>query len=311
MRVTSNSFSSEFTGQLQRLTARAYNLQRQAASGQRITTSSEDPSAAQRVLDNQANIEKLAQYKKNINNLSDQASASYEILRGLKRVSDRASEIATLADGTKSQADLDAYATELNQLIQQAVQTANGKYKGAYLLAGTESNEAPFTITYDANQNVTGVTYNGNQAIAETEIAEGSSIAVLNPGANDTGSGPRGLVEDSRYGADLFSHLISLRDHLVAGDTSAIASTDRQALEQDEENSLFHLANHGAVTARLETASTATSKQTTNTTSEISRDLDADLVETITWLNQVQTAYSAALQSGSTVMSTSLMDYLR
>lgn len=311
MRVTSNSFSSEFTDQLQRLTARAYNLQRQAASGQRITTSSEDPAAAHRVLDNQANLEKLAQYKSNINNLSDQASASYEILRGLKRVSDRASEIATLADGTKSQADLDAYATELNQLIQQAVQTANGKYKGAYLLAGTESNEAPFTITYDANQNVTGVTYNGNQAVTETEIAEGASIAVLTPGANDTGSGPRGMVADSRYGADLFSHLVSLRDHLLAGDTATIASTDRQALAQDEENSLFHLANHGAVTARLETAGNATTTQTNNTTSEISRDLDADLVETITWLNQVQTAYTAALQSGSTVMSTSLMDYLR
>ena len=33
---------------------------------------------------------------------------------------------------------------------------------------------------------------------------------------------PRGLITDSRFGADFFNHLISLQDHLLAGDSAAI-----------------------------------------------------------------------------------------
>lgn len=90
------------------------------------------------------------------------------------------------------------------------------------------------------------MSYNGNANVAETEIENGATLAVDVPGVNSTGSGTRGLVTDSRSGAHLFNHLISLQNNLLAGNTTAIANTDRAALAKDEENLIYHLGGNGA-----------------------------------------------------------------
>ena len=42
----------------------------------------------------------------------------------------------------------------------------------------------------------------------------------------------------------------------------------------------------------------------------ISREVDADLAQTLVKLNEVQAAYLAALKSGATIMNQSLLDYV-
>jgi len=161
----------------------------------------DDPAAMQRVLNLQAESLSNTQYQNNIAALQNKATSTYGAINGLKTISDRAGEIATLADGTKSPQDLAAYATEVNGLIQQAVQLANTKYQGDYILAGTTTGAAPFVATTDSSGNVTAVTYQGNTSVAQSEIAQ-MSPPRPDLGANTTGSGPRGLITDSRYGAD-------------------------------------------------------------------------------------------------------------
>ncbi len=68
------------------------------------------------------------------------------------------------------------------------------------------------------------------------EVAPGYSLSVQVPGANTSGTGPAGVITDSRTGADFFNHLIALRNDLQAGNTQAIASTDQAALAKDEDN---------------------------------------------------------------------------
>ncbi|MHB1310156.1 MAG: flagellin, partial [Limisphaerales bacterium] len=110
---------------------------------------------------------------------------------------------------------------------------------------------------------------------------------------------------------DLFNHLISLRDHLLAGDTAAISATDRPALRLDEDNLVLHLGENAALQARLEAASSLSGKRASSLRALISQEVDADLASTLVSLNAAQNAYRAALQSGATLMGTSLMDYLR
>ena len=42
----------------------------------------------------------------------------------------------------------------------------------------------------------------------------------------------------------------------------------------------------------------------------MSKEVDADLAKTLVKLNEIQTAYLAALKSGSTIMNQSLLDYV-
>jgi len=311
MRVTANTFPDSLIAQLNSLNVRQNQLQTQASTGQRIQLPEDDPTSMRRVLDLQTESASVSQYSANIANLTDTAQATYSVMNGLKTILDRARELATQADGTRSPADLKAYATELTQLIEHAVQLTQTKYKGSYLFGGTQSDQAPFVLAQDANGFVTSVTYQGNQSLPQSEIAQGVTLSAQVVGANTTGAGPRGLIADSRFGADLFNHLISLQNNLVAGNTSAIASTDRAALGQDEDNILFHISDNGALQARLEASASVATSTKTSLTGSISKEADADLAQTLVRLTQTQNAYQAALQSGAKLLSTSLLDYLQ
>lgn len=311
MRVTGNSYTENLVRQLNTLTARQYRLQNQAATGQRIDSSEDDPAAMQRAMALRAENRSTAQFGDNIASLKERATASYNALRALQKISDRVGELATLADGTRSPEELKVYAGEVTQLTQQAAQLMNSKHGNQFLFAGTKSGAAPFTVATDADGNVTAVTYSGNTSVAAADIDSGVALAVDVPGENNTGTGPRGLVSDSRSGADFFDHLISLQNHLLAGDTEAIATTDRPALRRDEDNFIYHLGSNGAIQTRLETAATLAENRSLSLTQMVSREVDADLAQTIVELNQAQTAYSAALQSGAGILRTSLMDYLQ
>src|SRR5256885_1892354 len=119
MRVTSNTFPDSLVDQLGTLAARQSRLQNQAATGQRIQSPEDDPAAMRRVLDLQGEASRMAQYQQNISRQQDVASASYGVMKSLKKISDRAGEIAILADGTKSPLELQNYATEITELIRQ------------------------------------------------------------------------------------------------------------------------------------------------------------------------------------------------
>jgi flagellar hook-associated protein 3 FlgL len=311
MRVTSNSYSENLITQLHTLSRRQINLQNQIASGQRVQSASDDPFAAQQVLQLRDNSAANAQYQKNIQTHQEFADATHGLMRNLQKVLDRAQEIATMVDDIDSPQDLQSYATEIDQLIRHAVQIANAQHRGDYLLGGTRTDAEPFSEMTDAAGKVTGVAFGGNTNIAESEIGEGNLVSSRVPGENRSGDGVRGLLADTRAGADFFSHLIALRDQLQSGDVTAIHSTTRDQLKADEENLLFHMADNGALQARLEVSLNTAKDEKLSLEAEISDRTDVDLPETIVRLNQEQTTYQAALQSAGSLLDLGLLPFLR
>jgi flagellar hook-associated protein 3 FlgL len=311
MRVTASTVSDSLITQLNKLAIRQSRLQQQAATGQRVTLPDDDPVAMRRVMDMQVDSRAAAQYLRNIDRTREAANASFAPIKALNTLVSRASELATLADGLKSRDELHAYATEVEQLIQQAAELANTTHRGDYVFAGTRVSQPPFAVTRDANGAVTSVTYHGNIELAHNEIASGVTLSGQTLGANTSGAGPRGLLADSRTGADLFAHLISLRDNLLAGDTGAIADVNRAQLMADEENLVTHIGINGAVQSRLETAAALMNEREDTIETLVSKEADADLAQTLVRLTEIQTAYQAALQSGGSILNRSLLDYIR
>jgi flagellar hook-associated protein 3 FlgL len=309
MRVTGNSFTDSLVSQLNLLSARQYRLQNQATTGQRIQAPEDDPTGMAQALNLQSEASNVDQYSANIAGLQTRATASYNVLQQLKSISDRVTEITTqAANQTQSADNLQSFAQEVTQLIQQAVQVMNTKQGNQYLFGGTASGQAPFTLSQDSNGLVTGVSYQGNTSAAETEISENVTIATDVPGENNTGTGARGVISDSRYGADFFNHLISLQNDLVAGDTNAVANTDQPALMNDEDNIIFQVATNGAVQSRLDAESTIAQNRKSYLQQSISDVAGADLTKTLVALSQTQNAYQAALTSSSSILQ--LQQYL-
>jgi flagellar hook-associated protein 3 FlgL len=312
MRVAGTSYTQSMTSQINLLAARQLRLQNQATTGQSIQAPEDDPAGMAQALGLQAENSTVGQYAQNISTLQNRSTLVGNALQQLKTITDRVNELATQSDGVSSPEQLQANASETTQLIQQAVQVLNSKDGDQYLFGGTASGQPPFVAATDANGNVTGVTYQGNTGVAENEIGQNSTVSVDVPGENTSGSGARGLVSDSRYGADLFGHMISLQNHLLAGNTSAITTVDQPALSKDEDNILYQVSNNGAVQSRLEVAASAASAQQTGLTTSLNTVAGADLTQTLTQLTQAQNAYQIALQSSSTILQlkTSLLSYL-
>lgn len=311
MRVTSNNYTENLLANFHSIARRQINLQDQIATGQRIQNASDDPFAAQQVLQLRDDSVANAQYQKNIGVHQEFAEVTHGLMRNLQKVLDRAQEIAFTVDEIDSPEDLESYATEVNQLLNHAVQVANAQHRGEFVLSGTKSDTRPFEATEDASGHVTAVAFSGSDQTAESEIASGVLVSSRVPGENRSGAGERGLLADSQAGADIFAHLIALRDQLASGDVATIHSTTREQLRADEENVLFHMAQNGALQSRLESSLLSTKDENLALEEEISNRTDVDLPEAIVRLNQQQTNFQAALQSASSIMNLSLLNFLR
>ena len=313
MRVATDSYTNTMLNEFSMLKSQQISLQNQVSTGLSVSAPSDNPSAMETTLSDLSSEATQQQYSSNITTSLSQANSVYSALQSLQSITSQAQTIATEAgSGTTSQTALSSYATQVTALIQQALEAVNTKdpSTGQYLFGGTNSGQQPFTATTDANGNITGVTYQGNSSVNQTQVGSGVTVSVEVPGANTTGSGSYGLVTDSRTGADLFNHLVQLQQDLSSGNTSSITGTDTKNLQNDEDNMTYQVANNGNVQARLNTASSLASSQSTSLTTSISNASGADLVNTLTELNQTQTAYQAALQSSASIMQLSILDFL-
>lgn len=314
MRVGTNSYTQTMLDQFSTLKSQLANLQNQVSTGLRVQAPSDDPAAMQTTLTDLTSQATQQQYSSNIATVQSQANTIYTVLQQLQIVTSQAQTLATQAGGnvTASQTDFTNYAKSAAGYIQQALQLVNTKdpATGQYLFGGTASGQPPFVATTDANGNVTGVTYQGNSSVNQTEIADGVTVAASVPGANTSSSGAYGLITDSRTGADLFNHLIALQNDLSAGDKTAISGTDATNLQSDENNVTYQVAYNGNVQTHLNTAASFASNQATALTDLITNASGADLVQTMTQLSQTQTAYQAALQSSATIMQLSILNFL-
>ena len=314
MRIATNAYTDSMLSQFNSLASQQYTLQNQVSTGLSVQAPSDNPTAMANTLNYLSNQSTQTQYTANITTLQTRATNVDSVLQSLQTISSRAGEIATSAGSpTNSQSDLNNYADEVNQLINQVVNAANTKdpSTGKYLFGGTASGSAPFTTTTDANGDVTGVTYNGNSSVNQAQIGAGLTASADIPGANTSGTGPRGLITDSASGADFLNHLISLRDNLTSGNTTAITNTDSANLQKDENNIANQVANNGVIQNQLTTAASFASSNSTSLSQMISNSSSADLMNTMVQLNQAQTSYQAALQSGAKIMQLSLLNYIQ
>jgi flagellar hook-associated protein 3 FlgL len=313
MRVATDSFTNNLISQVNTLSSEMDTLQNDVTTGLDVQSPSDNPDAMETTLNDLASQSAQEQYSNNITALQSQANSSYSVLQSLQSIISQAQSIATEAgSATVTQSDLNDYAGQVTALIQQAVQLVNSQNPetGQYLFGGTDSSQPPFTATTNANGDVTAVTYQGNSSVNQAEIAPGVTVSVAVPGVNNTGTGPQGLITDSRTGADLFNHLISLQNDLLSGNTGAVNGTDAQNLQNDENNVTYQVAYNGNVQTRLETASSFASTQSQSLNQGISNATSTDVVQATIQLSQTQAAYEAALETTSRVMQISLVDFL-
>lgn len=298
MRIATNTVSDSVLTQIQNLSVQQAKLQNQVATGQKIFQPEDNPSAVGRILTLDTEAREVQQFQANGNRALEVSQATYSGLQDIKKISDRAGEIATLGAGASSPAALQAYGQEVNQLIEQALQNGNTKLRNDYLFAGTALNTAPLVATRNATGDVTLVAYAGDNSQTSVQISE---ISKLNPGSSSA----------TNNGLSAFlNNLIALRDALNSGNSNAVAATQPN-LDTSENLLVNSLSEQGAVQLRIEVAQGQQSTRSTNIEKLISSEADADMATSAVKLSQTSTAYQAALSSATKILQMSLLDYLK
>jgi flagellar hook-associated protein 3 FlgL len=251
-----------------------------------------------RLITLQSENQQLSQFQQNASRALEISQASISGLQEIKKISDRASEIATLGSSTESDSAAVAYATETNQLLEQAVQLANTRQRNDYLFAGTAVDTAPYQVTRDGDGMITGVTYAGNTESAAIPLSDTASIT------------PFTSAQTNQSLCDFLNHLISLRDALNNNDTSAVAGV-QSGLQTTEDTIINATSEQGAVQMRIQVNQDQQQSRSTDLEKLISNDADIDMSQAVVRLNQVQVAYQASLQSTANIMKLSLLDYLQ
>jgi flagellar hook-associated protein 3 FlgL len=298
MRVPTRSISEAAVAQIQKLSTQQAQLQKQVATNQRIFLPSDDPAAVGRMLSISNEQNQLGQFNLNIGVASNLVQASYSGLKGLNGLASRASELATLGAGVISDETAAAYGSELDQLIEQAVQFGNTRFGNDYLYAGTALDTVPFEAARDGAGHITSVAYNGDMASAPIRLSETASIAPRTSGATNVGI------------RDFINQLVTLRDALNTNDGAAVTAAG-SALETALDPLVSAISENGAVQLRIEVAQAQQSARADSLEQLASSEADVDLAGTMVKLSQSTTAYEAALASASKIMNLSLLDYLR
>ncbi|HEU5081265.1 MAG TPA: flagellar hook-associated protein FlgL [Opitutaceae bacterium] len=298
MRIATNTTSEALIAQIQKLSDRQSRLQSQVATGQRIVQPEDDPAAVGRLLGLNTEKAQNTQYVQNASRAMEVSQASYAGLQDIKSISDRAGELATLGAGASSPDAYQAYAKEVNQLIEQAVQLGNSKFRNDYLFSGTAVTTAPVNATRDAAGNVTSVAYAGDTGQASVKLSDVSSIAPGTTNATNTGI------------TDFINNLVSLRDALNSGSATTVSATQPNLITS--ENMLVNsLSEHGAIQLRIEINQKQEQSRSDQLDKLVSDEADADMASTVVKLSQTSNAYEAALSSASKILQMSLLDYLK
>ncbi len=296
MRIATITSSAAVIGHIQKLSSQQANLQTQVATGQRLFQPEDDPAAIGRLMRIDAERRQLGQYQRNATRALEISQASYGGIQEVKKISDRAGEIATLGAGAASPDALRAYAKEVNQLIEQTLQPGNTRFRNDYLFAGTALNTTPFTATRTVAGEVTAVAYAGNSAQPQVQLSESSAIAPGTTGTTNTGM------------RDFMNTLVALRDALT---TNTGIPTVQTSLETSENLLVNSLSEHGAIELRIEINQKQQQDRYQDLERLVSNEADVDLASTVVKLSQASTAYEAALASGTKILQMSILDYIR
>ncbi len=150
------------------------------STGRRVNKPSDDPAASAILVQNHDATTFTARYLQTLSSIQGQFQTADSALSSVISELNRAIVLGVEgANGTLSDADRVAVASELQGIQDQIVTLANTSFQGTPLFAGTKTGSPPFVKDVVPS----GVRYDGNDAVNNVQIGDGYQIAANKPGS--------------------------------------------------------------------------------------------------------------------------------
>ncbi len=307
MRITTSMVQRNVLSDLNSLSEKLAKTQSKASSGKEITRPSDNPYQTSRALGLRQTLAANEQYQSNISDARGWQDATEAALGSITDFVNRAQSL--LLEGATDSADAGArnsVADEIDQIIQGLKETSNASFGDRYLMSGTATATAPYKLGDDD-------AYQGNEAGLDPtvpgvirEIGPSVTLSINSVGREILGDG-RANPTDGK----LLNTLRDITEHLRANDGAALRGADVTNLKTALDDVLKVRARNGAMSNRLDAASSRLEQIQGAVTEQLSNTEDADIAKTIIQFNSQSAAYQASLRAGANIVQASLMDFLR
>jgi flagellar hook-associated protein 3 FlgL len=180
MRVSSDLLRTVFLNALADAQQRFAKTQTQVSTGQRVNSPSDDPAAAARIVQLNASLARLDQFKSNAdfarNQLGLEENALTSVIDNLQRIR----ELTVQANNAPlTDSDRASIASELRQRLEALRSVANSTdVDGRHLFGGYNEAALPFTVGAGG-----AVVYNGDQGQRSVQVSETRFVALNDSGA--------------------------------------------------------------------------------------------------------------------------------
>jgi flagellar hook-associated protein 3 FlgL len=297
MRIGTAAAANLSLSYIQATYERITTVSEQLSSGEKNASVSDDPAAASQALSLRNTLDKIAQYSTNANSAENYLSATDSALSSLNTSLQSARSIAVQgASDTLDSTDRAALVTQIDSIIDQIASVGNTTYGSRYILGGQRTTSEPFIKDDSGAWQYTGGTDSAGDADLTVSVGPNQKM-VTNVTGDDVISGA-------------LSALVSLKNNLASGDSTAISETDLAALDDAIDVETQARGTVGGRINQLQDLQTSYTTATNEYTSVLSDVSDTDIATATVALKSAELSYSAALEVTNIQFNTSLLDYI-
>lgn len=293
-RVTERTLVGDFSLAVGRLRRQQAEAQNALSSQKRLREASDDPVGAARSTRLRGETKELGAYRDSVTIGKSALAAQDGVLGEAHDILIRAREIAaSLSGGLATPEARQTAAEEVTELERGLLSLANTTVAGRYIFAGLSTDGPAFT-SFDTPGFSPATAYTGTTTPFSVRTARDENIRITTSGGDVFNSSLQALDD--------------LRLSLEAGNEPTASLTP---LESAAEDIRQERASVGGRLARLQARDQEIGNATLTAKTLLAGVEDADLTETITQLAQVQNALEATLTAGTSLLQTSILDYLK
>lgn len=276
------------------------NMYDTISSGKSINKASDDPVLAGRILDMQKNLSDIQQSERHSESALTDLSYEEAVLSQAKTLVLRARTLTLQGmNGTQGAANRQVIGNEINQILDQIGEIANGtNSEGAYLFAGYRADNPAYTFTRNAQDEITGYAYNGDNFTVYKTVSTSLNVATSHPGTEVFDDGVNSI----------FNALINIRDDLYAGATPT--ALDIAEVDAGYDMITTAITEIGSRTNQINGAAEVNSLLSFNLQKTLGKTRDLDLPTAITHFTQLETTVQAINNTFARVSQITLFDYI-
>ena len=331
MRITTSMIMRNYRSNLNNTMVDQERARKQVETGRRFSAAYEDPASAAKGAILEQRYARNTDYLNSVQNAQKWLDSQEDVLNQLNTISVKVREDyapSALTD-TAGAAGRKAYASTLRELQRSMVHTLNTKYGDAYVMAGSDGKKAPFELKDDGTVLYRGVDVSdpknanrlkdlandhtyidlgfGMSFDANGVVSSSSAFDTALPGIAAVGYGVEGGISNN------IIVLIGKMADTLEADTFNAGEFEKYwtRLSDKSDDLQDQFTKIGAKGQLLTATTTKLENEKENIEIQYKDAMGVEAAKAITDYSYAQYVYNAALKVGTSILSPSLLDFMK